>query len=166
MNEPPDTPRRDPSADAPGNFRFSRETDIRLDRHGRFWHEGTRVTHPRLARALASWIDIDPDSGRYILRNAVQWCFFQVEDTPFVVRSARSEPDGFILTLSGGSEEPLDIATLHTRDDVLYCRVKHGRFPARFTSEAATTILDHAEPASGGLELLIGRARHPIADQS
>src|SRR5687767_4482592 len=115
---------------------FTRETTIRLDRDGVFWHDGQRVEHPGLARAFASWLDIDPDSGRYILRNSIHWVYITVEDAPFQVRAL----DGDDLLLSDGTREPLDRSTLEYRGDIPYCRVKNGRFPARFSRGAAFAL--------------------------
>ena len=119
---------------------FTRESKIRIDREGRFWHDGSRVEHPGLARAFAQWIDVDPTSGRYILKNEVDWCFVEVEDAPLVVRQV--EP-GLTLYLSDESRERLDERTLRLADDdVPYCDVRGGKLPARFSREAATTLLD------------------------
>jgi len=118
---------------------FTRESRIRIDREGHFWHDGARVEHPGLARAFAQWIDVDPQSGRYILKNEVDWCFVEVEDAPLVVRQV--EP-GLVLYLSDESREPLDVATLRLAENVPYCDVRGGRLPARFSREAAVTLLD------------------------
>src|SRR5205809_4885030 len=75
--------------DHPEFFRFpapegrSRESSIVLDREGRFHHNGALVEHPGMARAFASWIDLHPDDGRFILNNGYDWSYFRVEDVPF-----------------------------------------------------------------------------------
>src|SRR5580700_1822488 len=62
-------------ADHPDFFRIappegrSRESTIRLDAEGRFFHEGARVEHPRLEAAMHTWIARHPDDGRFILTN-------------------------------------------------------------------------------------------------
>ena len=68
-------------------FRFTRESRIRIDRDGYVWHEGQKVAHDKLARALASWVAVDPETDRYVLRNPLDWCFITVDDAPLVVRS-------------------------------------------------------------------------------
>src|SRR3954468_16729478 len=76
--------------DHPDFFRFapppgaSRESAIVLDREGRFWHEGERVEHPALERALRGWIARHPDDGRLILTNGYDWCYFRAEGAPYV----------------------------------------------------------------------------------
>jgi uncharacterized protein len=147
--------------DAPP-FPFSRETDIRIDADGRFWHEGTPVTHERLARALASWIDVDPETGRYILKNALQWCFIRVDDAPIVVRSAAFAGDGVELSLSDGTTERLDPGSLALRGDVPYCRVRGGKLPARFSPQAAFVLLERVVEKDGAPVLQLGDRELPL----
>jgi uncharacterized protein len=121
-------------------FPLSRETSIRLDRDGTFWHEGARVEHPGLARAFATWLDVDPETGRYILKNDINWAYIAVEDAPLLVRGVT---DSLELTLSDGTREPLDPATLRLdEDDVPYCDVRGGKLPARFLPGAAFALLE------------------------
>jgi hypothetical protein len=132
----------------------SRESTIRLDATGRFWHEGAPVTHAGMAQAFAAWIARHPDDGRYILTNGYDWTYFTVDDAPFFVRSARVDASGVVLALSDGSEEPLDPAGLAVgKHDALYCRVKGGAFEARFTPAAQTALapllVEHEDGAVG-----------------
>ena len=142
----------------PAPFRFSRESRIRIDRDGAFWHEGQRVTHPRLAQALASWIDLDEASGRWILRNSMDWCFVQVDDTPLVVRGISfSTIERPVVRLSDGTDEDLALDSLRIgEDDVPYCAVKGGRFPARFGRQATFDLLERASLTPDGVVLSLG----------
>jgi hypothetical protein len=133
----------------------SRESTIVLDRNGRFRHDGEPVDHPALAAALRSWIGLHPDSGRLILTNGYDWCYFRCEDAPFFVDALHVEGDGAVtLRLFDGSDEPLDPATLSVGEDgVVYARVSAARpgarFDARFSRHAQTqlaAILVSAEP--------------------
>lgn len=166
--------------DHPEFFRFpapegrSRESTIRLDPEGRFWHEGRRVEHPGLAAALHGWIGRHPDDGRYILTNGYDWTYFTVEDAPYVVRALRIEPDRAVLLLSDGTEEPwTPEATRVGADGALYAPVKQGArggpFEAKFSRHAQSSLepvlvplpLDGDEPA-----VLIGGEVHLIAAKS
>src|SRR3954466_8263564 len=119
--------------DHPNFYRFapppgtSRESTIRLDANGTFWHDGERVENAALAAALHTWIARHPDDGRYILTNGYDWTYFIVEDVPYFVRSIRDDGGDAILVLSDDTEEPLDPSTLRpgTRGD-LYLKVKSG----------------------------------------
>ena len=156
--------------DHPDFYRFapppgtSRESTIRLDAEGRFWHDGERVDHPALEKALHSWIARHPDDGRLILTNGYDWTYFKVDDAPYTVRALKVQPDGVILVLSDESEERLAPETLHIgAGDALYTKVKGGKFVARFSRHAQTAlapILHEEKP--GNLRLTVGGRDYPI----
>jgi hypothetical protein len=122
-----------------------RRSGIRVDREGRFMHEGAEVTHEGLKRALFRWLDrLPPPDGRYVLRlDERRFAYLEdVEDTPLVARAARIDPAGEVrLALSDGSEERLDPDTL-TVDDagVLRAWVRGGRIEARLATSAAVVV--------------------------
>jgi hypothetical protein len=121
----------------------TRETTIRVDAQGGFWHDGQPVTHPGLGRSFAQWVDVDPESGRYILKNDVNWAFITVDDAPLVARAATVEGDRVLLSLSDGTTEPLDPATLRVEPgDVPYCDVRGGKLPAKLLPGAAFVVLE------------------------
>lgn len=150
--------------EAPPPFRFSRESRIRIDADGHLWHEGEPVAHEGLARALASWVDYDDASGRYVLRNALDWCFVAVDHTPLVVRRVVPRGDGFDLALSDGSAEGLRLDTLRVAPDGrVYAYVRGASLLAGFDRAAAFTLLEHAVPRGAGFALRVGDREHPIA---
>lgn len=99
----------------------SRESTLALDAEGRFTHDGAPIEHPMLERALRSWVSRHPDTGRPILTNGYDWCYFAVADTPLFVDGLRLErgPGGGVLRASlclfDGTSEPLDPALLRVR---------------------------------------------------
>lgn len=142
---------------------------MRIDALGTFWHEGERVEHPRLQRALAQWLDVHPHDGRYILSNGYDWSYVQVDDVPFFVRTVRAaagerqgveatpEWAGIWLELSDSSGELLRPRTLsQNHDGALYCRVKSGRFEAKFTPAAQLALEPWLVEVDGGVGLRIG----------
>ncbi len=133
--------------DHPDFFRFapppgrSRESTIRLDRDGRFWHDGGLVENEALAQALHGWISKHPDDGRFILTNGYDWTYFTVDDVPYFVTSIEVRRDGVGLRLSDGSQEDLSSDGLRVGDDgALYLKVKGGAFPAKFTRHAQIAL--------------------------
>jgi hypothetical protein len=116
----------------------SRESSIRLDRGGTFWHDGSPVKRKQLADALHRWIAVHPDDGRFILTNGYDWTYFTVEDTPFFVTSVRhARAAAPTLVISDGSEERLDAVALAVDEEgACFARVKGGRFWARFSRRA------------------------------
>lgn len=147
--------------DHPEFFRFpapagrSRESSIRLDSEGHFWHDGARVTRQSMAQAFSRWLRQHPDDKRFILSNGYDWTYITVDDVPFFVVSACVQPEEIQLTLSDGTTEPLDLESLSIgRHDALYCRVKGGEFEARFQPQAQTELasaLFEAEDGSIGV---------------
>jgi hypothetical protein len=140
-----------------------RQSGIRLDGDGRFWHDGGEVTHHGLRAALWRWLDRNPD-GRWVLRlDEHRFVYLDVEDVPFVVRSARWQGDRVIARLSDDSEEELDCGTLYLgASGRPYCTVKNGRFAARVSTAAWSTL---AARIDDGVLLAAGR-RFPIASRS
>lgn len=122
-----------------------RQSGIRLDGDGRFWHEGAEVTHHGLRAAFWRWLDRNPD-GRYVLRlDERRFVYLDVEDAPFVVRSLRWQDERAWMRLSDDSEEELDYGSLHLRDGrTPYCRVK-GRFDARLSTAAWGELAAHID---------------------
>ena len=155
--------------DHPEFFRFpapegrSRESTIRLDANGTFFHDGEKVEHVKLAAAMHAWISRHPDDGRYILTNGYDWTYFTVEDAPYHVCSIRiehgSEGDSVALLLSDSTEEEWNAeGTRAGTGNVLYTQVKRdapwGPFEARFTRHAQTALgpllVDETERGKAG----------------
>lgn len=132
-----------------------RRSGIRIDREGRFIHEGAEVQHEGLRRALFRWLDAEPD-GRVVLRlDARRFAYVDVDDTPLVARAGRFSGQGdaetFVLALSDGSEEPLAPATLTVDDDgVLRARVRGGRLEARLATAVTATLAERISLPSDG----------------
>lgn len=145
-----------------------RQSGLRLDWQGRFWHEDKLVEHEGVKRALHRWID-QLDDGRFIIRlDAQRYAYFEVEDTPYVVRTVEIEGNAIerriFLILSDQSREELDYGSLRENEDgILYCRVK-ARFDARFMQQAQLLIAQTIEETSvGGFELVANSKRYIIS---
>jgi uncharacterized protein len=144
---------------------ISRESQIRLDREGRFWHEGELVERPSLALALHRWLGAHPVDGRPVLNNGYDWCYVEVEDTARFVQSVRAPAtpsDAPTLVLRDGGEEPLDPTTVVIDDDgVFYVRLSSAHGEARFGRHAQTELgaylADDAPP-----RLLVGGKAYTI----
>lgn len=141
-----------------------RQTGIRLDREGRFWHEGEEITHEGFRRALLRWLDRLED-GRPILRlDERRYAYVDVDDTELLARGARWDGDRLILALNDGTEEELAYDTLRVRPDhSLVCDVRGGRLAARVTTAAYQVLSQRVvETAGGGFALDAAGARHPL----
>ena len=115
---------------------------IRSVDRGQTWSAPIEVGRDRSLPA------VDPDTGRYVVKNSINWVFVTVDDAPLVVRSVTEDDGGLLLALSDGTREPLAQDTLRLDgDDVPYCDVRAGRLPARFTPRAAFALLELLGPA-------------------
>jgi hypothetical protein len=152
--------------DHPEFFRFpapegrSRESTLRLDARGRFWHDEKPVEHAGLAAGLHSWISRHPDDGRYILTNGYDWTYFTVEDAPYFVLALRVEAGQIVLLLSDATEATWDPeATRIGSDGALYATVKRdargGPYEAKFSPHAQASLGPLlVESADGGLPMV------------
>jgi hypothetical protein len=131
-----------------------------LRRDGSFWHEGVRVTHPRLHAAFRAGVRWSEPERTFVVQLGRFRGWLDVEDTAFFV-DAYDRGTGEIA-LSDGTREPLEPATLRAdSDDALRCTVK-GRFDARFTRAAQEQLADALEADGDELFLVVAGRRHRV----
>ncbi|MCO5170546.1 MAG: DUF1285 domain-containing protein [Planctomycetes bacterium] len=141
---------------------LSRETDIVLDRDGRFLVAGVPFEHERLAEVFAGWLDRGPD-GRYVLRNDLHWVYLTVEGAPLHARRAELEGDEVTLVLHGGERAPLRPETLREGPDgALHADVRDGTWVARLAPAAALDLAPLLVEHEGGAAIVVGGRAHPI----
>lgn len=148
-----------------------RRCGLRLDREGRWWHEGAQVQHGGLNAALHRWLD-RLDDGRYVVRiDEQRYAYVEVEDAPYMVRNLttglRDEQPEVMLGLSDESTEGLDYGSLTVGpDNALYCRVKDGRFEARFSRPAYYRLAEQIEETKTGFALQARGKLWPVGTRS
>ncbi len=132
---------------------------LRVDRDGGWFHEDEEVSHEGILSSLREGLQVD-SSGHFLQLGPVR-VPVEVEDAPFVVVRFEAEGEGFAIWLNDGSREALDPASLALRQgDVPYCRVKDGRFEARFSRAAAWQLLQRVDtPPGGGPPTLVDSGR-------
>lgn len=134
------------SASDPSTWKLPR---LRIDRDGGWFHEDEEVTHEGILASLRDALQVDAD-GHFLQIGPVR-VPVQVEDAPFSVVRLEPEGDGFALTMNDMSRERLDPATLRLgAADAPYCRIRDGRFDARFSRAAAWQLLQHMQPGEAG----------------
>jgi uncharacterized protein len=144
--------------------RHTREdSGLRLDRDGRWWHDGEQVEHPRIIEAFNVGLKLS-DDGRYRLEFGWDWCFVDVEDAAYRVLALDPTDDGGLsVRLSDRTAERLELASLTLDDEgVLGCRVKQGRAKARFSRDAQFAFGSLLEQTDGALALRVGSRLLPI----
>ena len=137
---------------------------IRFGKDGRWYCDGEVIPNKAICRLYARAMTVDAD-GVARLRLGEDKAEVDIEDTPWVVTQVDGDPArGFSVILNDETRETLDPATLRVGPDhVLYCRVKQGRYDARFLRPAYYELLRHALPGAGDtLELPIGGRRVAI----
>lgn len=137
--------------------------EIFIDKEGRWFYRGAEIIRRDLVQLFYDHMERD-GQGRYILTWEGKPCFVEVEDTAFVVRGNDEENGAFSLHLSDSSTEDLLPETFSVGpDNVPYCMVKKGRFPARFTRAAYYQLAGHIEEDGGqGFFLRTGKKKYPI----
>ena len=134
---------------------------IQVNAEGELSHHGAPLIHPGILELIYQSVHLE--DGVYLLRVGQQSCQLEVEDTFFVVRGAQAHGGQVLLTLNDGSSEPLDPASLWIGpQEVLYCRVKAGAFPARFLRQAYYQIAQLIVEDGDGFALALGGQRYPL----
>ncbi len=139
---------------------------IYIDKEGNWYHKGAPMIHKGFVQLFYKNMSLDP-SGRYIIEMDGQRCYVDVEDTAYVVRGVTRKGNGqeekFLLELSDESQEELDPETLYIGEgDVLYCRVKNGLFPARFTRPAYYQLTRYVQEKDGEFFLPVAGKLYPV----
>ncbi len=95
-----------------------------LHHDGRFTHEGAPIRNRKLRERFDRSVEYLPDEGKYVVRLGRFRGQVEIEEAGFFVRAVDLERGE--ISLSDGSREPLDVASLHESpiDGALLCRVK------------------------------------------
>jgi len=136
---------------------------ISFRRDGNWYSDDERIDNPRIALLFSKSLKRNPD-GSYFLQVAEERAAITVEDTPYVVRTVEDSERGLVVVTNDDAREPLDPTTLAVgRDNVLYCRVKGGEFPARFLRSAYYHLSGYFRSEDDGrFSLVIGGHPYPI----
>ena len=144
---------------------FDHQGTIFLDKEGRWFHDGVEITHLRTVELFSRSVCPDP-AGGYRLQIGREWARIEVEDTPLMVREVAFRGERVELGLNDHSREFLDPATLRVgRENVLYCRVKTGRFPARFLRPAYYQLTSRIEQDQDGYFLQVDGRKHYLGSE-
>lgn len=139
---------------------FTRESTIRRDAEGRWFHDGEPIATEAIERAFDRWIDV-ADDGRYVLKNSVNWAYVEIEGAPILVHALAIEPARTLLTLSDGTEEELDARTLRQDErGVLYCDVRNGKLTASFTRAVQHQLAPLVGEDESGIYLELAGAKY------
>jgi hypothetical protein len=115
---------------------------IRIDKEGVWYYQGAEIIRQDILEMFYSSMERD-EQGRYLLWMNKEVCWLEVEDTPWIVKEVNfisgkeGNPPAFQVRLSDNSMEVLNLEGLWmSKENVLYCKIKEGRFHARFSRPA------------------------------
>jgi len=141
---------------------------IFIDKGGRWFHKGVEMIHREFIKLFYENMSLDSE-GRYVITLEGERCHVDVEDTPFIVRKAlfkdsvQSTRSRIILFLSDETQENLSPESLYVGiENVLYCRVRGGTFPARFDRPAYYQLAQHIEQMEGSYFLRMNGKKYMI----
>ncbi len=125
---------------------------IYVDAEGDWYHKGAKIIRKDILEIFYKNLELTP-GGLFVIKLKNEECYIEVADTPFVVQqtnlgsSASENNRHFLVTLKNTNEvEPLDLSTLWVgNENVLYCLVKNGKFPARFSRPAYYQLAEYIE---------------------
>jgi hypothetical protein len=126
------------------------------------------MIHRDLIRFFFHHLELDA-AGRYSINWKGERCWVDVADTAFVVRrvayedATPSEDARYVLHLSDDTKEALLPDTLYVgKGNVLYCKVKNRKFPARFNRAAYYQLAESIEEENGIYVLPLQGKRYRI----
>ena len=136
-------------------------SDIRIDKEGVWYYKGAHMFRKEILCVFFEHLKID-ECGKYLIELNKERCYLDVEDTAFVVGAVYKTqlPDDervqIDILLSDDSCEKLEMQSLHVgRDNVLYCRVKEGKFTARFSRNSYYQLAEFIEQSENGNHFFI-----------
>lgn len=140
--------------------------EIRLDRRGRWTHEGLSFENQRVIDLFSRSVG-RTEGGTWVLEVGQFTYPIVVEDTGFFVERAfwRRQPP--IIVLSDGTQEELALETLQYQPPGrLYCDIKEGDYRARFKRVPYHAIMDHLVEANGEIYLELHDQRYHLGTMS
>jgi hypothetical protein len=136
-------------------------SDIRIDKEGLWYYKGAHMFRKEILSVFFENLKID-EFGKYLIALKEEFYYLDVEDTVFVVGSVyktQLPDDGRVqidILLNDDSCEKLKMNSLHIgRDNVLYCRVKEGKFTARFSRNSYYQLAEFIEQSENGNHFFI-----------
>ncbi|MCA9522708.1 MAG: DUF1285 domain-containing protein [Myxococcales bacterium] len=142
-----------------------RSSKLRLDREGRWTHDGEAIGNAKIVALFNRGLDVS-ERGEPILRVGSQWCYLEVEDTLYIVKDLRLRGEALIGHLNDTRDVELDVDSFRYRDpQSVYCSIAGGH-RARLSRRALADLAAFLDrDADGGFCLRIGGRRHAISPE-
>jgi hypothetical protein len=117
--------------------------EIYVDEEGDWYHRQNKILRKDILHLFYENLHLD-QNGVFFIDWKGNQCTLDVADTPFVISRVdrktlgNSDQEGIFLSLKHfADQEFLDPSTLQVgEDNILYCRIRGGALPARFSRPA------------------------------
>ncbi len=134
---------------------------IQVNTEGELSHNGAPLVHPKVLEEVFASVCLE--DGRYLLRVDGKTCELEVADTFFVVRRVDVAGGVLKVRLNDDTWEEVPPAGVWLgQNQMLYCRVKGGAFPARFARPAYYQLAQYIQPEGDGFALVVDGRHHPL----
>ena len=136
-------------------------SEIKIDKEGIWYYKGAHMFRKDILCVFFENLKID-ECGKYLIELNEERCYLDVEDTVFVVGAVYKtnlSDDGryqIDVLLTDDSCEKLEMSSLYIgKDNILYCRVKEGKFAARFSRNSYYQLAEFIEQSENGSHFFI-----------
>lgn len=126
-------------------------SDIKIDKDGIWYYRGAHMFRKDILNIFFEHLQID-DKGNHFIELNEEIYYIDVEDTPFVVtavyktQSPENGHEQIEVLLSDDCMETLDMNSLSIGNhNVIYCRIKNGKFAARFVRKSYYQLAEFIE---------------------
>jgi len=120
-----------------------------IDEEGGLWIEGTQLTDPKVLKFFMRTMEPGP-GGNFLVNCLGEKNIIRAQDVPYVVQGLDWNEAGIELIFPGGYREVLDPDTLFVGEkNVMYCKVRGGKFTARFQRKPYLELARHIEGKLG-----------------
>ncbi len=136
-------------------------SDIKIDKDGVWYYKGAHMFRKEILCTFFEHLKVD-ECGKYLIELEEERYYIDVEDTAFVVfavsktKLPEDEMDQLDVILNDDSCEKLEMSSLYIgKDNVLYCRVKEGKFNARFSRNSYYQLAKFIEQSENETDFFI-----------
>jgi len=136
-------------------------SDIKIDKDGIWYYRGAHMFRKDILSIFFEHLQMD-GSGNYFIELNGEIYYIDVEDTPFVVTAVyktmlpANGNEQIEILLSDDKMEILDMNSLFVgENNVIYCRIKSGKFSARFVRKSYYQLAEFIEEDDHGEKFCI-----------
>jgi len=126
-------------------------SDIKIDKDGIWYYRGAHMFRKDILCVFFEHLKMD-ECGKYFVELNEEIYYLDVEDTVFVVsavykmKETSNGHEQIDVLLSDDCLEKLDLNSLAVgEDNIMYCRIKDGKFSARFTRNSYYQLAEFIE---------------------